>query len=75
MLISSMTIIDFLNRIHFVPFKEDDPNCYSRMLMDYTANCTENRDEAKFEIDFMAAKYTGRGDCKPFLRMPELDNL
>lgn len=75
MLISSMTVVDFLNRIHFSPFKEDDPSNYSRMLMDYTANCTENKDESKFEIDHVAAKYTGRGDCKPFLRMPELDNL
>jgi len=75
MLISSMTIIDFLNRIHFAPFKEDAPNSYGRMLMDYTANCTENKSESKFEVDITAANFTGRGDCKPFLRMPQLDYL
>jgi hypothetical protein len=75
MLISSMTIIDFLNRIHLRPFKEDNPDSYARMLMDYTANCTENKMESKFEVDQVAARYTGRGDCKPFLRMLELDNL
>jgi hypothetical protein len=75
MLISSMTIVDFLNRIHFRPFKEDGADCYARMLMDYTANCIENRTESIFEIDEDAAKFTGRGDCKPFLRMTQLGDL
>ncbi len=75
MLISSMTVLDFLNRIHSHSFKEDGPQSYARMLMDYIANCTENKAEAKFEVDEAAARFTGRGDCKPFLRMPQLDNL
>lgn len=75
MLMSSMTVIDFLNRIHLKPFKEDNPDFYARMLMDYTANCTENKSESKFEIDAAAGIFTGRGDCKPFLRMSQLENL
>jgi len=75
MLISSMTIIDFLNRLHTHSFKEDGQYPYARMLMDYTSNCIENKSESQFVIDGMASKFTGRGDCKPFLRMTELGNL
>ena len=75
MLISSMTVIDFLNRIHGHSFKEDGQTQYARMLMDYSANCIENKSENKFYIDIVAAKYTGRGDMKPFLRLTELDKL
>ncbi len=75
MLISSMTVIDFLNRLHSHALKEDGPENYARMLMDFSANCTENKNEAAFEIDEAAAKYTGRGDCRPFLRISELDRL
>ncbi|MBN8853702.1 MAG: hypothetical protein BGO55_11740 [Sphingobacteriales bacterium 50-39] len=75
MLISSMSVIDSLNRLHDTPFKEDSPGDYARMLMDYAANCIENRAEKKFPVDELASRFTGRGDYKPFLRMPDLDRL
>ena len=75
MLISSMGMIDCLNRLHDRPFKEDSPAEYARMLMDYAGNCIENRAEHKFPVDEPASRFTGRGDCKPFLRMPDLDRL
>jgi ThiF family/Prokaryotic homologs of the JAB domain len=69
MLISSMAVTEFLNRIH--PFRDDQSENYARIMIDYAANCILNDAEFAFEADSIAAKYTGRGDCEPFLRMPE----
>lgn len=71
MQISSMAINEFLNRIHH--FKDDSPNYYARVMMDYCGGCIENSKEDSFEQDEYAIKWAGRGDCKPFLRMSELE--
>ena len=70
MQISSMGINEFLNRIH--PFKDEPARFYARMMMDYCAGYIENTSEDSFKQDPQAQKWAGRGDCKPFLRMPEL---
>lgn len=70
MQISSMAVNEFLNRIH--SFKDDHPNCYAKVMMDYSGSCIENVPEKEFGIDAAAKRWTGRGDCKPFLRMIEL---
>lgn len=70
MLISSMAIIEFLNRLH--NFKEDAPAHYAKVMMDYCGGCIENVLEENFIQDVSSEKWCGRGDCKPFLRMPEL---
>jgi hypothetical protein len=73
MLISSMAITEFLNRFH--PFRDEPMYQNARIMIDYAANCICNDPESDFEVDTEAAKYTGRGDMIPFLRMPELDKL
>lgn len=75
MMISSMAVMDFLNRIHQTSIKEDAADTYARIMIDYSANCIENEKEHKFPIDQASALFTGRGDCRPFLRMTELDRL
>lgn len=70
MMISSLAVNEFLNRIHL--FKDDSPNHYAKVMVDYCGSCIENVAEEKFEQDAYAANWMGRGDCKPFLRMPEL---
>lgn len=69
MLISSIAVMELLNRIH--PFKDEPGNSYAKIMVDYCGSCIENRSEDSFNIDASAAKWAGRGDCKPFLRMPE----
>lgn len=68
--ISSMAVNELLNRIH--PFKDEDPENYAKVTMDYTGGCIINQAEDEFEQDSIAAKWVGRGDCRPFLRMMEL---
>lgn len=70
MQISSMAIIELLNRLH--QFKEDAPTKYAKVMMDYCGGCIENAPEESFVQDLSSAKWAGRGDCKPFLRMSEL---
>ncbi|WP_370032435.1 ThiF family adenylyltransferase [Flavobacterium sp. 28YEA47A] len=70
MQISSMAVNELLNRLH--PFKDEDPENYARIMMDYTGGCIINQAEDEFEQDSAAAKWVGRGDCRPFLRMMEL---
>ena len=70
MQISSMGVIELLNRLH--PFKEDAPNSYAKIMMDYCGSCIENASEESFNSDLYSEKWAGRGDYKPFLRMPEL---
>jgi len=70
MQISSMAVNELLNRLH--PFKDEQPENYARVMMDYCAGFIENTAESEFEQDGLAQKWMGRGDCKPFLRMPEL---
>jgi hypothetical protein len=70
MQISSMGINELLNRIH--PFKDEPARFYARIMMDYCAGYIENTSEDFFKQDSQAQKWVGRGNCKPFLRMPEL---
>ncbi|NVN97364.1 ThiF family adenylyltransferase [Candidatus Nomurabacteria bacterium] len=70
MQISSMAVNEFLNRLH--PFKEYSPGHYAKVMMDYCDGCIENAPEWSFVQDKNSDKWAGRGDCKPFLRMPEL---
>jgi hypothetical protein len=70
MQISSMAINEMLNRLH--PFKDNLPDSYAKVMMDYCGGCIENVGEDDFEQDEIAKKWAGRGDCKPFLRMTEL---
>ncbi len=70
MQISSMAVNELLNRLH--PFKDEPPRHYARVMMDYCAGYIDNTSEDEFEQDLSAQKWAGRGNCKPFLRMPEL---
>ena len=70
MQISSMAVIELLNRLH--PFKEDQPFKYARVMMDYCGGCIENVSEDAFTQDPYSATWAGRGNIEPFLRMPEL---
>ncbi len=70
MQISSMAVIELLNRLH--SFKDDAPTSYAKVMMDYCGGCIENVMERAFTQDPSSSKWVGRGDYKPFLRMPEL---
>ncbi|MFH6966560.1 ThiF family adenylyltransferase [Flavobacterium sp. FlaQc-28] len=70
MQISSMGVNEFLNRLH--PFKDELPEAYAKVTMDYTRGCIMNESENDFEQDLLSDKWVGRGDCKPFLRLTEL---
>lgn len=70
MQISSMAINELLNRLH--SFKDETPDKYAKVMMDYTGGCIINQSENEFEEDKSSAKNVGRGDCKPFLKMIEL---
>lgn len=70
MQISSMAVIELLNRLH--PFKEDQASKYAKVMMDYCGGCIENVSEDAFAQDPNSATWAGRGNIEPFLRMPEL---
>ncbi|MBL0102417.1 MAG: ThiF family adenylyltransferase [Bacteroidetes bacterium] len=70
MQISSIAVNEFLNRLH--PFKDALPEEYAKVTMDYCGGCIINENESKFHVDEYSAKWCGRGNYKPFLRMPEL---
>lgn len=70
MMISAMAVNELLNRIH--PFKDDSANKYARVMIDYCGSCIDNSSESDFDQDSNADKWAGRGDCVPFLRMPDL---
>jgi hypothetical protein len=70
MLISSLAINELLNRLH--PFKDEFPSNYAKVMIDYCGGCIENVAEEDFVKDSLSEMWAGRGDCKPFLRMPEL---
>lgn len=70
MQISSMAVNELLNRLH--PFKDESPENYAKVTMDYTGGCIMNECEQDFEQDLLSDKWVGRGDCKPFLRLTEL---
>lgn len=70
MQISSMAVNEFLNRLHL--FKDEEPENYAKVTMDYTGGCIINEAEKNFEQDVISQKWAGRGDCKPFLRLMEL---
>jgi hypothetical protein len=71
MQISSIAVNEFLNRLH--KYKDGHPANFAKITMDYTWNCIENIPEWSFEVDKVNQKWRGFGDCKPFLRMPELN--
>jgi len=70
MQISSLAVIELLNRIH--SFKDDLSTKYAKVTMDYCDTCIINENEESFTQDVSSENWAGRGDCKPFLRMPEL---
>lgn len=70
MQISAMAVNELLNRLHL--FKDDDPENYAKITMDYTGGCIINEAESNFEQDVAAQKWVGRGDYKPFLRLTGL---
>ncbi|MBS1489671.1 MAG: ThiF family adenylyltransferase [Bacteroidetes bacterium] len=70
MIIASVGVTEFLNRVH--PFKDDPASEYARVMIDCCGSCMENTAEHKFEQDADAIRWAGRGLCRPFLRMPEL---
>jgi hypothetical protein len=71
MQISALAINEFLNRIHL--FKDDAPDRYAKVMIDFCGSCIDNEAEEKFEQDAYAHRWAGRGDCRPFLRMIELE--
>lgn len=71
MIVSSLGVTEFLNRIH--PFKDDSAEQYARVMIDCCGGCIENTPEKDFDQDADASRWAGRGFCKPFLRMPELE--
>lgn len=70
MLISSMGVNEFLNRLH--PYKCDNPNHYAVNTIDLTENYIVNIDEDEKSPDFYLLKKVGRGNLEPFLDTPEL---
>lgn len=70
MQISSMAVNELLNRLH--PFKDEPPGDYAKVMMDFCGGCIENTSEEDFDLDNAAVSWAGRGDCSPYLRMPEL---
>ncbi len=70
MQISSMAMIELLNRLHV--FKDEKPDQYAKVMIDYCGGCIENTSEEDLKIDEYASKWAGRGDCMPFLRMTDL---
>lgn len=70
MQISSMAVNELLNRLH--PFKDEFPENYAKVTMDYTGGCIMNEAEKDFETDVNSEKWVGRGDYRPFLRLMEL---
>lgn len=70
MLISSLGVNEFLNRIH--PFKSDTPHNYAVITVDLTENYLINESEDDKEIDLYLTKKIGRGDMDAFLDTPEL---
>lgn len=70
MQISSMAVNELLNRLH--PFKDEAASDYAQVMIDFSGGCILNTPEEEFDQDKNAANWAGRGDCQPFLRMPEL---
>ncbi len=70
MQISAMAVNEFLNRIH--KFKDEPEAEYAKITMDFSDGSICNESENSFEVDLLNQKWSGRGDCSPFLRMPEL---
>lgn len=68
MLISSIAIMEFLNRLH--KFKEERGNNYAKVTIDYCSGCIINQREEEFIKDTLSEKNAGRGDCVPFLCTP-----
>jgi len=70
MQISSMAVNEFLNRIH--NYKYDPPHEYTQVSMDFSDGSICNVSEESLRQDDYQVQWAGRGDCTPFLRMPEL---
>lgn len=72
MQISSTAVNEFLNRLH--PFKDETPDNYAKVTIDYCGSCVINENESAFPPDEYSIRWCGKGDVKPFLRMPTLSN-
>lgn len=70
MLISSLAVNEFLNRIH--SYKAEPPSCYAKNSIDLTKNYLVNESEENLPVDDFLLKRIGRGDMNPFLETPEL---
>ncbi len=70
MLISSIAVNEFLNRIH--PFKSGEPKNYAVNTIDLTENYIVNSNEEDKKSDLYLIKKVGRGTMNPFLDTPEL---
>lgn len=70
MLISSIGMNEFLNRVH--PFKSEPPRNYAVITIDITENYIINLSEDERPVDTYLLKKIGRGDMKPFMDTPEL---
>jgi len=71
LLIAALSVVEFLNRLH--SFKDDSADNYARVMVDFCGSSIANFGEHNYEQDRDAARWAGRGFCRPFLRMPELD--
>lgn len=70
MLISSLAVNEFLNRIH--SYKAEAASCYAKNSIDLTKNYLVNESEENLPLDNFLLKRIGRGDMEPFLETPEL---
>ena len=70
MLVSSLAVNEFLNRIH--SYKAEHSSCYAMNSIDLTKNYLVNDCEDNLPVDNFLLKRIGRGDMNPFLETPEL---
>lgn len=68
--ISSIAVNELLNRLH--SFKDEITSDYAQVTMDFCGGCIINTSELEFDQDINKARWIGRGDYEPFLRLPEL---
>lgn len=72
MFFSSFSINEFLDRLHGL--KNPGTGPFAKITFDLSNHQIQNEQEGEFEPDPLLKKYVGRGDCRPYLNMPELGN-
>jgi hypothetical protein len=72
MLISSIGVNEFLNRLH--PYKVEQPKYYATIMIDLTESYIVNSNEDEMVVDAYLLKRIGRGNMQPFLDTPELSD-